>query len=437
MTTETIIKKIDEAAVGIKAAQEIASRNNAEIAENQAQIKAISSDVSGVLAEVQQIKQNILGLEKYSQEIEKSLERMPDNSAGEITKEDLKAKNEFLRYLRKGEKLSPEVVDSICLDIAKKSYMGVSDSEIQYHKKSLVEGVDSSIGYFVRPQISATIIKRQFETEPMRAIATVVSTSSNALEMIIDDNEASDGGWVGEIESRPETGTPKVGTLTIFAHELYAKPKMSQNLLDDAGFDAESWIMNKITDKLTRTENRAFVVGDGAKKPRGFASYPSWTTPSSKGVDGTYERGKLDHIKSLTNGDFDGDSVKVLQNSLIEDYQPGAVWLMQRKTFDYVITKKDGQGRYLLDVNSFKVGDDKILLGNRVIFAADMPAIATDALAIAYGDFKTGYTIVDRIGFRVVRDIYTAVPNILFYTTKRTGGDVTNYQCLKLLKLSA
>ena len=69
--------------------------------------------------------------------------------------------------------------------------------------------------------------------------------------------------------------------------------------------------------------------------------------------------------------------------------------------------------------------------------AEDMPDIAVDATAVAFGDFKRGYLIVDRLGVRVLRDPYSAKPYVLFYTTKRVGGGVQNFEAIKLLAFSA
>ena len=110
---------------------------------------------------------------------------------------------------------------------------------------------------------------------------------------------------------------------------------------------------------------------------------------------------------------------------------------MTRSTFTIVKKIKNLQGSYMLDENSLKVGDTPILLGKPVIFASDMEEAATDSLSIAYGNFKDGYTIVDGVGTRIIRDIYTKKAFVKYFITKFVGGDVTNYQSIKILKLSA
>jgi HK97 family phage major capsid protein len=201
--------------------------------------------------------------------------------------------------------------------------------------------------------------------------------------------------------------------------------------LDDSSINIESWLAMKTNDILTRTENTAFVVGNGAAKPKGFLAYDAWA------VAGTYERNALEQVSTGSAGAFTADALKEIQNSLKEVYQPSAVWMLKRSSWSDIIKLKDGNGAYLLDTTSMKDGDTMRLLGKPVLFADDMPVKATDALAMTYGDFKVGYTIVDRLGIRVLRDPYTDKRYVKFYTTKRVGGAVTNYESIKILKLSA
>ena len=72
-----------------------------------------------------------------------------------------------------------------------------------------------------------------------------------------------------------------------------------------------------------------------------------------------------------------------------------------------------------------------------VVEAEDMPDVAASSLSVAFGDFRRGYLIVDRQGVRVLRDPFTAKPYILFYTTKRVGGGVQDFDAIKLLKFAA
>jgi HK97 family phage major capsid protein len=381
--------------------------------------------------EIQDQEVKIKGLEESQRFLEKQFSRMPDGASNDA-REDLYRK-EFVKYIRKGKPFDHNHVEEICKHYAQKTLIDGDDDDIAHYTKTLIAGNNPQGGYFIRPDRSATMIQRIFETSPLRTVANVTTTNSDVLEFVVDDNEATSGGWVGEVESRSETTTPDIGLETIPVHEQFAQPKATQKMLDDAGFDIESWLSRKITDKMTRTENATFVNGDGSKKPRGFLDYPAWS------VAGVYERGKIEQIDSngAAGAPFSSDSLKKTQNSLIEDYQASAVWGIKRSAFENIITLKDDDGRYIFNTRFLQERDPMNLLGKRVIFMNDMPEADTnDNLAMVYGDFSLGYTIVDRLGFRVIRDEFTDKPFIKFYTTKRVGGAVTNYQSLKLIKIT-
>lgn len=427
--------KLDTVLEASKAAQEVADRAlkaaETDPLDNE-QIKKACEDAGKAMADVLEIKGQVAAVEKSAEYIEKAVSRMGGGSGDSESKElEEKAADETARYMRTGQHMSEDIKTAVVRALCDQGFYGVPEERKESEIKTLIAGSNPNGGYFIRPERSVTMIKRIFESSPVRRIANIETTNSDSMELVIDDDEATSGGWVGETSSRGETDTPEIGLLTIPAHEQFAQPKATQKMLDDAGFDIEAWLSGKVTRKMIRTENSSFVVGDGSQKPRGFLTLDAWASA------GVYERFALEQINSGAAGGLTGDGLKSLQNALIEDYQSGSVFGMKRATFEQVITLKDGNGAYLLDPRSLKDGDTKILLGKEVIFMDDMPAVAADALSVVYGNFQIGYTIVDRIGFRVLRDELTAKPFIKFYTTKRTGGDVTNYESLKIQKLAA
>lgn len=426
-----IVEKVSKIAEAVNAAQEANEKNWSD---TKATAAEAATKAMQAIQDANEHAQKMKALEEGQSFLEKQLARMPiGGGAGsaEHSAFEEKARNEFISYMRRGETLGEDTYKEVCGSIAKKTLCGVDNSAMESYTKSLIAGSNADGGYFVRPERSAQMVQRIFETSPIRSLANVVTTTSDSLEMIIDDNEATSGGWVGEVASREETGTPQIGLLTIPVHEQFAQPEATQKMLDDAGFDIEAWLSRKVTDKMSREENKAFVVGDGSQKPKGFLSYDAWATP------GVYERNKLEQVNSGAAGDFTGDGLKKIQDSLIEEYQANATWGIKRKSFANIITLKDSQGRYIFDTRFLQTRDPMNLLGKQVVFMNDLPDVASNALALVYGDFSIGYTVVDRLGFRVIRDVYTSKPKIKFYTTKRTGGAVTNFQALKIQKLSA
>lgn len=314
------------------------------------------------------------------------------------------------------------------------------------YRAAMSVGADPEGGFWVQPERSNEIISRMFETSPIRQVASVIPiTHGDAYEYPLDTNDAISGGWVGEKDSRPETNTADVGVGKIYVHEQYAQPKVTQKLLDDVDFSVDDWLTQKTVGKIGRTENTAFVSGNGTAKPRGFLDYGTAALTTD---DDTRAWGVLQYVPvgaagafpTISGGGADGasdpDALHDVVSKLQVEFRANARWMMNRKTAAAVKKLKDADGRYLW-IDSLQAGEPSQLLGFPVALAEDMPDIASNSFSIAFGDFKAGYTIVDRLGIRLLRDPYTTKGFVKFYITKRTGGDVVNFDAIKLLKFSA
>jgi HK97 family phage major capsid protein len=299
---------------------------------------------------------------------------------------------------------------------------GVEGNLCNLETKALSVASDPDGGYLVSPQISDMIIKTVFETSPMRQIANTEVISSDALEILEDRSEAA-AGWTTESGAVSDSATPILAKKTIPVHELYAQPKATQKLIDDAAIDIEAWLADKISQIFSKKENTAFVSGDGVGKPRGILTYASGTS-----------WGQIEQITSGIDGKIVADKLIEFYYSLKENYAVNASFLMNKETTN-IVKKLKYNGAYLWNPG-LALGAPDTLMGIPVHQAADMPIPATDSLSIAIGDFKAAYQIVDRTGIRVLRDPFTDKPFVKFYTTKRVGGDVVNFDAIKILKLS-
>jgi HK97 family phage major capsid protein len=179
-------------------------------------------------------------------------------------------------------------------------------------------------------------------------------------------------------------------------------------------------------------ESAAFVNGDGVNKPKGFIA-------SDIVKDDTWSWGKLGAVHTggaAFPSSNPSDVLVELVYALKAGYRQNASFVMNRKTQSAIRKFKDSTGQYLWAPPA-SLGQSATLMGFPVVEAEDMPDIAAGACAVAFGDFKRGYLIVDRAGMRVLRDPYSAKPYVLFYTTKRVGGGVQDYAAIKLLKFAA
>ncbi|WP_417259027.1 phage major capsid protein [Celeribacter sp.] len=297
--------------------------------------------------------------------------------------------------------------------------------------KSMSTAVNGDGGYLVDPQTSATIQTVLKSTASIRSIANVVNVESTSYDVLIDTTDIGSG-WVSETGSVSETSTPTIDRISIPLYELSALPKASQRLLDDAAFDIESWLAARIADKFAASEASAFINGDGIDKPTGILAHAQ--------VDNdVWTWGTLGYVATGTDGAFDAtnpaDAIVELVYALGAQYRSNGAFVMNSKTAGQVRKLKDADGRFLWS-DGLAAGEPARLMGYPVLVAEDMPDIASDAAAIAFGDFNAGYTVAERPDVRILRDPFSAKPHVLFYATKRVGGDVSDFAAIKLLKFS-
>ncbi|SPH17621.1 hypothetical protein DEA8626_01145 [Defluviimonas aquaemixtae] len=297
--------------------------------------------------------------------------------------------------------------------------------------KALNSQVNAEGGFLVDPQTSDRIRGVLKSTSSLRAIANVVSVEATSFDVLVDHTDLGSG-WATETGSISETGTPQIDRISIPLHELSAMPKASQRLLDDSAFDVEGWLAERIADKFSRAEAQAFISGDGLDKPKGFLTHSA--------VDnGVWAWGSLGYVPTGAAGDFSAtnasDAIIDLVYALNAEYRANASFAMNSKTAGAVRKMKDADGRFLWS-DGLAAGEPARLMGYPVLVAEDMPDIGTDAYAIAFGDFYNGYTIAERPDMRVLRDPFSAKPHVLFYASKRVGGDVSDFAAIKLLKFA-
>lgn len=322
--------------------------------------------------------------------------------------EDFEEKKSFLSYLRSGRE------NGLAL-------------------KSMSTDSSPDGGYAIPRMIDDVITKTLRDFSPMRQLARVVTVETGDFSML-----HSVGGtgysWVGERQSRPQTDTPQFREIKPPEGEIYSLPGVTQRLLDDAGFDLESWLTEELSEAFAEGEGAAFISGDGINKPRGFL-----TSDISSAVDGTRPETALQYIASGGSGDFTAttpaDKLIKLVYSLKPAYRKNAAWLMNSNTLEEIRKFKNENKDYIWKAG-IEAGQPSTLLGYPVFEDENMPDVQLDSLSIAFGNFLRGYTIVDR-NSSMLRDPFTAKPNVLFYSVRRVGGCVRDYRAIKVMKFAS
>ena len=322
-----------------------------------------------------------------------------ENIKGIRNQSEIEYKQAFCQYLRKG----------------------MENELMQLNTKAL--SGDDDAGYSVTSNMSEQIFDQLHFLSPIRKIANVIEIASDALELIEENSDVT-AVWGQCKEEEIDKGAALLTKKTIVVHDLYAQPKASQKMLDDPRIDVESWLSNKLIDVFAKKENAAFITGDGKGKPRGLLTYE----------DGN-SNGKIEQIKTESDGNITADKLIQLFFSLKEIYAPNAKFLASRDAIQAIRCLKNPNNDQYLWQPGLIAGYPNTLLGAEILQSADMPNMTKNSLSVIFADFKHTYQVVDRQGIKILRDPYTHKPFIKFYTTKRVGGGVVNFEAIKILKL--
>lgn len=353
------------------------------------------------------------------------LKRRKRNADGtEEVKELAEYKTAFDTYLRKGGRAAEADLEA--------------KAQAAYEAKAMSTVSDPDGGFLVLPQVETQIDQTIRDITPMRQVASVVTIGTNAYRKPMNVHGTASG-WVGETNTRTETASSELRLQDFPVSEIYAMPSATQNMLDDALFNVESFIADEAALEFAVQEGAAFVNGNAPTRPRGFLTY---TTAADAGAGVAF--GSIGRINTGVSGDFKArsgdvnpaDDLVTLQYRLKPPFRANAVYMMNKLTLGRVRILKDGQGNFIGGHRLTDNGIVDVIYGRPVVEAEDMPNIGAGSLSIAFGDFRRGYLIVDRAGIRTLRDPFTNKPYVMFYTTKRVGGGVQNYEAIKLLQFS-
>ena len=395
------------------------------------------------LAELVATRQDELdkGNQKRMDELDLAMQRVGKMSDGGPEGEEFKEAQAFTIAImgRKGVKIEGHGLDEDQVDIKQyieytKAFndyihMGGSFTDAQMSPamaKALNIGADPDGGILVPPDLSARIIERIRESDPIRALATTETISGTSFEIMEDLDEAGDG-WADERTTNDITDTPTWKKVAIPTHFQEARPLASQQSLDDPTRNLEQWLNRMVSRKFSRSEAAAFVTGDGVNRPKGFLTYASTSSE--------FEFNKIQQVAMGAANALTTDGYIDVKYSMVEDMMELGTWLMNRSTVAATMKLKDGDGQYIWRAG-LQPGQPSTILALPLRMSTTMPAIAVNSLSVVLAAWRDAYTIVDRQGITVQRDPFTKKPFVEFYTRRRIGGGVVNFQAIKIGKIS-
>lgn len=273
-------------------------------------------------------------------------------------------------------------------------------------------------GYLVPEDFEHEIVTLLEEENVVRQLAKVITTQhERKIPVAVGHSVAQ---WTLENAAYQESN-PTFGQKQIDAYKLTDLCRVSTELLQDAAFDIEDYLMKEFARAFGIAEEEAFCVGTGVNQPTGIFT--------ANGADlGVTAAGQT----AIT-----ADEVISLVYSLKSPYRRNAVFLMHDQTISLLRKLKDGNGAYLWQP-SVQAGEPDRLLGYAIYTSPYVPTVAAGARAIAFGDFKN-YWIGDRAGRTVQRlnELYATNGQIGYISTERVDGKMILPEGVKLLQMKA
>lgn len=402
--TKEELKKIDEVVIGMKKAvddaySEIAALKRAAKSSN-------SGDTSDIEAKLDKLR-------RIEAKAFDSFVRTRDGSVDLMRAQQLASSDEY------------------------KSVLEHYRAELDLDLKDLSTVVAEDGGFLVLPEYESEMDEILLETSPIRQIANVRQIGTRELILPVN-RKGTTVAWIGETGTRTATDTPTISQEKFTAHEIYAYPLVTLQMLEDATFDVEGWLQDEVVEALAIEENLRFVTGDGNGKPLGFL-HDSVTKTAVASYDANTSWGTIGYLATGASGAFASapNGADVLIDTVYDlkaYYRQNADWVMSRRTMAAIRKLKDSNGDYLIRDAITESGMVPMLLGYPILEAEDMPEIAANTYSIAFGDFNKFYQIVDRIGLQVRRDEITQPGFVKYHFRKRTGGGIRHYDAAKLVK---
>lgn len=336
--------------------------------------------------------------------------------------EAVEYKNALLDWMRKPS------------DFDRQQKAAQAQKALEAKSTATVTSTGSAGGFALPEQIERAIARIGVDISPIRQLATVRTVGTTDYKELFDVNGAGFE-WIGETDTRAQTNTPDLAEVAPTFGMASAKPQASEESLDDLFFNVEDWLVSSAAETMYAGEGAAFVSGNGTKKPTGFLAGPTPVTTA----DAARAFGTLQYIASgqaaalPTSPDVFYDLVYALRSR----YRANAKWVTSKLVLAALRKYKEATTNAYMWQPGLSAGQPDMFMGYSVVEAEDMPAVGAGAFSLAFGDFKEGYLIADRVGMRITRDEITTPGYVKFYVRKRVGGKIRNSQAIKLLKIAA
>ncbi len=391
---------------GVKSLRDLVHGNHEKSA---ATVKEISETVDKFLNEQETKNQKYLADVKTAEEKEAETKSRMDALEIELA----------TRTEKTGENYKDSAEYKAIETFAKKGDKGLYDLDAEL-KATLRTDVDTQGGYLVDGELDNVITKLITEISGLRSVSRVRTIGKKTLDMAIR-TAIPTAAYEGEAEQGNESNSV-YGSESLTAFRLSVTIPITLDMLMDASFNMESEIFSDAAEAFAQKEGNKFILGTNSKQPEGILVNTAVVAGARTGAG--------------ASGLLIADDLINLTGDLKTGYNP--TYVLNRGTLAFLRTLKSTDGVFLWQPG-MNGPIANTMNGFNYVLAQDMPAMASNSLSVAFGDFQRGYTIIDRTGVSMVRDEFTSKKNaIVEFTIHRWNyGKVVVPEAITLLKTAA
>ena len=280
----------------------------------------------------------------------------------------------------------------------------------------LQEGNDQQGGYLVPVEYDNRLIDVLNEENIMRSLATKITTSGEHKINIAATKPAA--AWIEE-GGALTFGDATFDQIMMDAYKLHVAIKVTEELLYDAAFNLEGYIIDQFGKALANAEEDAFLNGDGKGKPMG--------------VFDTTNGGQYNTTTSTAN--ISADDIISLVYTLKRPYRKSAAFITNDKTLASLRKLKDNNGAYLWQP-SLTAGEPDRLFGYAVYTSQFAPEASAGKAAMAFGDFSY-YNIGDRgsRSMQELKELFAGNGMVGYVMKERVDGRLILPEAVQILKM--
>ena len=291
----------------------------------------------------------------------------------------------------------------------------IVDSKAEFRAGELTMSANGAV---IPASIVNKIISKVKEISPLYAMATKYNIGGTITIPYYDEStSAITMGYVEEF-TELESHVGQFKSIELKGYLAGTLSVLSLSLINNSQFDIIGYIVNKMAEAIANWVEKELLRGT-SQKITGLSNISAAMT-----------------VTAASQTAITADEIMELQDKVIDAFQNGACFIMNRETRSAIRKLKDSDGNYLLNRDvSAKWG--YTLFGKDVYTTDNADTMAAGKTVIFYGDFSgLAVKLSEDASINVLREKYATQHAVGVYAYMELDSKIENAQKIACLKMA-